>query len=87
MKFNIANEDADCKACKETFIKEYAKNRLEVCSKLFPNLPQAELNLLVMAGFEAKNIKQLIKQKDSNKDMFLILCGALDEMETPADES
>lgn len=106
LKFNIANQNADWKACKEAFItefensfvtalaaimekrkttekmEEYAKKRMETCSKMFPSLPQAELNLLVMTGFDTKYIKQLIKQKDSDKETFLILCGALDEMET-----
>ena len=65
-------------------MEDYAKSRMEACSKLFPSLPQAELNLLVMAGFEKKNIKHLIKQKDSDKDTFFTLCAALDEMEAPA---
>ena len=64
-------------------LEEYAKERMETCSKLFPSLPQAELNLLVMAGFEEKHIKQLVKQKDSDKETFFILCGALEEMYAP----
>lgn len=68
-------------------IEEYAKKRLEVCSKLFPSLPRTELNLLVMAGLEEKDIKKLVKQKDSDEETFLYLCSSLDEINTPAASS
>lgn len=56
---------------------------MELAEKLFPSLTQPELNVLVMAGLEAKIIKRLNKQKNAPKETFLVLCAALDEIDPP----
>ena len=68
----------------ETFAA-YGKARMELCSKLFPDISQANLNSLVMSGLDEINIKRIFRQKNSSKDTFLLLMGALDELNASND--
>ena len=49
--------------------------------KVVPKSAASGIDLLVMAGLNEKHIKQLVKQKDSDKETFFILCSALEEMD------
>ena len=64
----------------ETFAV-YGKTRMDLCSKLFPGIPQAHLNSLVMSGLDETSIKRMFRQKNTSRETFLLLLGALDELD------